>query len=217
MSKLRDGVVLLHGLGRTSGKMRLLGRRLSNAGYAVDCPRYPSTKADLDAIAEFLEPKVRAFEDTVPGQIHFVSHSLGGLALRTLFARYRPNKLGRVVMLAPPHGGSEWADVLHRWKLSAMVLGPNSKHLVTERFASVRHNAPIDYPLGIVAGNRPIDILFAPLVMNGPHDGKVSVASTRLEGMADHIVLPVGHPLMPFHPHVARQAVAFLKGGAFAR
>jgi triacylglycerol lipase len=50
-----------------------------------------------------------------------------------------------------------------------------------------------------------------------PHDGKVSVASTRLVGMTEHLTLPVGHPLMPFHPAVARQAIYFLKSGTFAR
>ena len=213
-----DGVVLLHGLGRTSGSMRLLGLRFERAGYRTNCIRYPSTRFGLQTIAAHLEPKVRDFSGTVAGDVHFVTHSLGGLAARALLTRYRPANLGRVVMLAPPNGGSEWADALQRYRLASLMLGPASEHLVTQRSAAAEQCfGPVDYPLGIVAGDRPLDKVFAPRLMRGPHDGKVSVASTRVDGMADHIVLPTGHPLMPFHPKVAQQAIAFLRDGQFVR
>ncbi len=213
-----DGVVLLHGLGRTLGSMRLLGMRIERAGFRTKCIRYPSTRHGLDAIAAALEPRVDRFAATIPGKIHFVTHSLGGLAVRGLLTRYRPENLGRVVMLAPPNGGSEWADALVKLRLASFILGPVSEHLATQRSATAeRCFGPIDYPLGIIAGDRPIDPIFARLLMTGPHDGKVSVASTKVDGMTDHLVLPVGHPLMPFHPKVAHQAITFLMDGEFTR
>ena len=213
-----DLVVLLHGLGRTSGSMRLLARRVEKAGYRTACIRYPGTRQPLDVLAADLEPRVHILNEAVEGRVHFVTHSMGGLVVRALLARYRPAHLGRVVMLAPPHGGSEWADVLQHLRLASRLLGPNSRHLVTQKCDAAGGTfGTVDYPLGIVAGDRPVDRVIAPWLMPRPHDGKVSVASTRLEGMADHIVLPVGHPFMPFHPLVARQAIAFLEDGAFAR
>ena len=213
-----DGVVLLHGLGRTSGSMRVLGLRLKRAGYRTNCVRYPSTRLGLEAIAAHLEPDVHDFSKTVTGKIHFVTHSLGGLAARALLTRNRPANLGHVVMLAPPNGGSEWADALQRYRLASFILGPASEHLVTQRSTEAeRCFGLVDYALGIVAGDRPIDRILAPRLIRGPHDGKVSVAATKVNGMADHIVLPTGHPLMPFHPEVARQAIAFLRNGCFTR
>ncbi len=59
-----------------------------------------------------------------PGKVHFVTHSMGGLVAGRYLEKYRaeipPGKMDRVVMIAPPSGGSEVADFLqnfppYRW------------------------------------------------------------------------------------------------------
>ena len=46
------------------------------------------------------------------GQLHLVTHSMGGIIARTMFADFEFQNLGRVVMLAPPHRGSHMARKL---------------------------------------------------------------------------------------------------------
>lgn len=212
----RGGVLLLHGHGRTGASMQLLALALRHAGYATKAPSYGYGKS-LPAILDFLAPKVRAFEQQQAGPLHMVTHSLGGLVARALIHRQRPAALGRVVMLAPPNGGSELADTLARWQLAPAILGPVASLLTTRRTAEDEALlGTVDYPLGVIAGTRS-GVAVPAHILPPPHDGKVTVAATRVAGMAAHIALPVGHATMKFEPTVIAQVLAFLATGAFAR
>lgn len=199
------------------GGMGRFARWAEGRGYAALDLRYCSMSNTLPAIVDHLEPRVRDFADQLDAPVHFIGHSLGGLLIRALLRRYRPTRLGRVVMIGTPQGGSEWADLSLRLRLGDRVLGPVGNFLTTARHPNDEALlCPVDFPLGVIAGRTPWEPVI-PRLLPRPNDGTVSVASTRIAGMADHIVLPVTHAFMPSNAAVRSQAIAFLRDGRFHR
>ncbi|MBT2186870.1 alpha/beta fold hydrolase [Sphingobium nicotianae] len=211
-------VLLLHGFAGFSVMNRPLGRMLRRAGYRPVELGYDSWGRSLHEICEFLRPRIADYDRPGAPPLHIVAHSMGGLVARALIHRQRPKALGRVVMLGTPNGGSEIADFLNQHGLLRPILGQAAGALVTRRPAAVDGLfGPIDYSLGIIAGDRPILPIAAARLLPRPSDGKVSVASTRLPEAADHIVLPLSHGMLPYHATAHRQIRHFLTHGRFAQ
>ena len=213
----RAGVVLLHGIGRTSRSMRKLERSLQQAGLATLNLTYASRKNPLEQLAEDIHPAITRFAKSIDGPLHFVGHSMGGLLARVYVARYRPPKLGRVVMLGTPNAGSELADLLQDSLLYRSYYGPAGLQLTTSQDDTLALLPPVDYPVGIVAGNRAINPIAWRFVLPRPNDGCVSVESSKLPGMADHITIKATHIGLSRHADAIRQTIAFLSEGRFSQ
>jgi pimeloyl-ACP methyl ester carboxylesterase len=212
-----EGVVLLHGIARTAASMRVMERACRDAGFATLAVDYPSRKLTLEEIAVAIHPAVSSFAAGLDGRVHVLGHSMGGLVARLYLTRHRPPRLGRVVMLGPPNRGSEVADLLARTAPYRAFFGPAGAQLVTRQTeALLAAFGAVDYECGVIAGDRPIDPI-SWLLIPRPNDGKVAVERTRLDGLADHIVLHTTHTTMLLSRTVACQAVTFLKHGRFAR
>ncbi len=140
---------------------------------------------------------------------------MGGLLARVYIARYRPARLGRVVMLGTPNGGSEVADLLKDLSLYRAAFGPAGLQLTTTQDPVLADLPPPDYAIGIIAGCRTIAPIASVFVLPRPNDGRVSVASAKLAGMVDHIVVKASHTGLPRHAAAIEQTIAFLHDGRF--
>lgn len=213
-----EAIILLHGFGGHPVQTALLARRLRGAGFVVCNIGYPSWRWPIDRIVEHIHARIAPFAKAQVGPVHCVGHSMGGLVLRAYLARHRPPNLGRVVMLGTPNGGSEIADLLYRLRLHGPILYRAGDALRTRRQATVEQAfGSVDYPLGIIAGDRPMQAWLPGLVFRAANDGKVSVAATHLAGQADHLILPVAHTAMIYTRPVVDQVVHFLRDGQFRR
>jgi pimeloyl-ACP methyl ester carboxylesterase len=209
------GVVLLHGIGCSSRSLGKLQRALQQAGFATLNLDYPSRRKPLDLLAGHIHPAVADFAERNTAPIHFVGHSMGGLLVRVYIANYRPARLGRVVMLGTPNAGSEVADLLRAISLYRSFFGPAGLQLTTDLDDMLKSLPALDYAVGIVAGNRSIDPISSTFILPRPNDGRVSVASSKLDGMADHITIKAFHAGLPRHRIAIDQTIAFLREGRF--
>ena len=216
----RDGfdgagnVVLLHGLARGARNMWVLEWRLESRGHRVCNIGYDTRVERIDEAIDEVHDGILdcGFQG---GPVHFVTHSLGGLVLRGLLGRqHLIPELGRAVMLAPPNQGSEIADRLRGLGQMGVLMGPLSTQLGTRK-EDLPRSLPIPtIPVGIIAGSRWINPV-GPFFLPSPHDGTVSVASTHLSGMRDHIVLPYTHSFIMNATPVAHQVDTFLRSEQF--
>lgn len=206
------GVVLLHGIARTSASLTKLERALGASGFTTLNIDYSSRSKPIAALADDIHAEVAGFADR-DAPLHFVAHSMGGLVARAYIAKYRPARLAGVVMLGTPNGGSEVADLLSGSRLYRAFYGPAGLELTT----AMRPDAlpTVDYPVGVIAGSRFIDPVAGLLVLPKPNDGRVSVQSAMLPGMADHVVVRASHTGLPCHATVIDQTIAFLREGRF--
>lgn len=207
-------VVLIHGLVQRGFWLYSLGEFFRNAGFSVYIYDYQTTLRTISHHAGdfklFLEKIVRESPPDV--KINIVTHSLGGIVTREALGHLAagndwtgemltPDRIKRIVMLAPPnlgsHAAKRWLKIL---PISGRLLRPLPE-LSSDAGAYI-HSVPV--PDGIEIG-----------VIAGKYDFKVDVSLTQLAKQKDHIILVSGHSLMMFIPSVRRAALRFIETGSF--
>jgi len=179
--------------------LAVLSHRLDRRGYRARTWGYRDMRRSiLDHAAAFCFELAALDDDPAVDTIHLVTHSMGGIIARAALDRFRPRKLGRFVMLAPPNHGSFVATA------TVGILGGLFKpvaELTTAPDSLVNTlGMPADVDVGVIAASR--DALVAP-------------GSTRPDVPHAHVTLPCLHSSLLFRRDAADLVAAFLADGAF--
>ena len=206
-----DGVLLVHGITRSSKSMAGYREPLEKAGLHVFPFDYPSTRVDIDASAEYLHQVIESLEGIE--RLHIVAHSMGGVVTRAYRAKHRDERLSRLVLVGSPQNGAEMAD-LARDKANLVfktIFGPAGQQLITDQAGFLAKLPKPDIEFAVIAGGHPPNGI-NPLIP-GDDDGIVSVASTRLVGAADYLYVESLHLALNRNATAHAATVRFLQTG----
>jgi pimeloyl-ACP methyl ester carboxylesterase len=210
-----EAVILIHGLCRRSINLYHLGRHLYKRGYRVYVYDYQTTRHQIRAHSRHLLAyldKVAAEQPDIP--LHFVTHSMGGILLREALEMLRQrdsgssgqdictlNRVGRIVMLAPPHQGSDSAEFCRR---HLQYICRHIRPLAELSSAPDSYIHRVPQPHGVEIG-----------VITASLDIKVKEKYTRLEGVKEYLKVLSSHSVIMYMPKTIRAVAAFLEYGRF--
>jgi len=208
-------VVLLHGLNRSWRSMRPMADALNKAGFTIVNVDYPSQSGSVEHLVPLsVGIGLQECRDSGARRIHFVTHSIGGILLRYAHDQSPIPDLGRVVMLAPPNHGSEVVDRTRDWPGAELFAGEAGLQLGTDVASVPSQLGAVDFELGVIAGTGTTNPVFS-AILPKPNDGKVTVASTRVIGMDDFLIVEKSHRYIMRNEIVIANTRSFLQTGEF--
>jgi pimeloyl-ACP methyl ester carboxylesterase len=190
--------------------MSYLALALDDAGFATESLDYHSMRGTL---ADHLGALAESVAGTGAAVVHLVAHSLGGIVAVHYLQGTRDTRIGRVVLLGAPVGGSQAARAFADWPGGDLMLGRSIDIWLSDSRPKLDATACV----GAIAGSTPFGLGSMFMDVPEPSDGVVTVDETRLPGLSDHLVLPVSHSGMLISREVALQTAAFLRYGRFER
>lgn len=206
-------VVLLHGLARSPSSFTKLEKELNKNSFDTINIGYPSRKHSIEELADkAIKPALEKCDKNA--EIHFVTHSLGGILVRQYLSQNEIPNLKHVVMLGPPNQGSEIVDKLGSVPGFRFINGEAGLQLGTAKNSIPNKLGKVNFDVGIIAGTQSINWILSSFIPD-TDDGKVSVERTKVEGMNDHLEMSTSHPFMMKNDKVIEQIIYYLKNGKF--
>ena len=203
-----EPVVLLHGLWRGWRAMEPMARALRREGFSTLNLPYPSTRLSIPQLVSLVRAEVEKIAGAHP--VHFVTHSLGGILARALLSDTPPWIPGKLIMLAPPNGGSEIVDWSRRHPVIQSFLGPAGRALGTDGIPAGLPDPAKNSETAVIMGSRCSLPIFKHLLEDG-NDGIVSVNRGRINELRDFSVVDADHTFIQMHPETIRRVLRFLK------
>jgi len=204
----------------TGAESFVLRRHLAAHGWLLRVLPYSSMVDSMESAARRCARHALMLARRTLQPVHLIGHSLGGLVVYHAFelGLLAPNRFSgdfcRVVLMGSPVRGSQSARALARFSAARRLLG----HVgAQDLLQGVPPRWPFAAQLGVIAGTSAHGLGHLVTHFDGPNDGTVAVAETRLEGETDRRELPVSHIGMPLSAEVAEQVAAFLDNGQFSR
>ena len=198
-ARSRALVLMTHGFMANRWMLAPLAYRLRQRGWRTRCWGYESWRTSVSVhAATFARLLQQADADPGIETLHMVTHSMGCIIARAALDMYRPRKIGRFVMLAPPNRGSFVATAMAQ--VVGRLLAPVGE--LTTHDGSLVNTTP--QPEGIDIG-----------VIAAAHDALVTLDATRLDVPHAHATLPCLHSSLLFRRDAADLVATFLDTGSF--
>lgn len=213
-------VVVLHGMIRSHESMAQMADYLrENGDYKVFNVEYASTQLSIEDQGKALASVLKSLDGIE--EINFVGHSLGNIVVRRYLHDHLNPKTGkptdkrirRMVMLGPPNHGSVMARALADNTIFS-VNGQAGQELGIGWEKLKKKLATPPFEFGVIAGGKGDDEGYNP-ILRGDDDGTVRVATTRLVGASDFVLLPVLHSFLMNDKTVQQRTLRFLQKGHF--
>lgn len=119
-------VILVHGLCRTKGAFHRMHQMISDQGLAVQAINYPSTQFNVSTFAKQLNNVIARLRGI--RKVSFVTHSLGGVIVRTALSEKHPwmdwLDVGDIIQIAPPNKGATIAKTFENLEPFKWGVGP---------------------------------------------------------------------------------------------
>jgi pimeloyl-ACP methyl ester carboxylesterase len=198
-SACKELVVLIHGFAAPSWVLWPLARYLRKAGFETVIWRYWSLAGTLKGHSETLAEELqRLLERNDISKVHVVAHSMGTVVARGALRRIRDQKIGRIVLMAPPNRGTNWSRwfaPIVKWLIPTVYDLSNSPGSYVNQLPSPDH-----WYVGIVRAD---------------FDFLIPRNSVELSEQMDFISFPALHSGLLFRRDVAEAVREFLTTGAF--
>ena len=197
MEKNAGKVILIHGVSSHRSVMWPMAYRLWRAGFQVETWTYVTFFRSIESHAERFATYVSSTVSS-ESKVHLVAHSMGSIVVRAAMHRIDPSRIARIVLMAPPNGGSPVARTIS--KISGRMIVP-ARELSDEPESYVNHIKTMDtFEIGVLAAK---------------YDFLVPHQNTHLPNEACHRTIPATHNSLLVSRSAANLILNFLRNGDF--